>query len=115
MTLLPLGPSPASAGEADVVHAKARCNSDSICSFDVTVRHADIGWTHYANNFEVLGPDGQVLGERVLRHLHVHDQPFTRTLAGFYIDPAITRVTLRARDSEHGYGGKEFAVEPKRP
>lgn len=106
--LAPLG---AGAGEADVVVARATCNAERICLFTVTVRHADTGWRHYADGFEVLGPDGAVLGTRVLQHPHVHEQPFTRTLAGVEIPPGVERVTVRARDSVHAYGGSTAEVE----
>jgi hypothetical protein len=102
--LLALG-GPALAGTADVVEARASCRAER-CRFAVTVRHADTGWQHYANAFEVLGPDGEVLATRTLHHPHVDEQPFTRTLDA-RIPLAIERVTLRARDSRHGLGGAE--------
>jgi hypothetical protein len=32
--------------------------------FDVTVRHADTGWDHYADAWDILTPDGTLLGSR---------------------------------------------------
>ena len=64
------------ADKADVVDARVNC-SDS-CSFDVSVRHADSGWDHYANQWDVIAPDGTVLATRVLYHPHENEQPFTR-------------------------------------
>lgn len=78
--------------------------------FDVTLRHADTGWDHYADAWEVLGPDGTVLAKRVLLHPHVDEQPFTRSLAGVKIPAGIARVRIRAHDSVHGYGGREMEV-----
>ena len=46
------------AGEADVVGAKASKSSDGTWTFDVTVAHADEGWDHYANRWDVVAPDG---------------------------------------------------------
>ena len=43
----------------------------------VTVQHADTGWDHYADAWEVLAPDGTVLGTRTLLHPHTDEQPFT--------------------------------------
>jgi hypothetical protein len=106
-----LAPIVAGAGEADVVVARATCNAERICLFTVTVRHADTGWRHYADRFEVLDADGAVLGTRVLQHPHVHEQPFTRTLAGVEIPPGVERVTVRAGDSVHAYGGRTAEVE----
>ena len=101
---------PAAAGPADVVAAEARCLG-SRCDFRVTVRHADTGWSHYANRFEILDLDGNVLATRVLHHPHVDEQPFTRELRGAEIPLEVTRVRVRARDSQHGYGGAEREVE----
>ena len=108
--LLCLPPAAAEAGEADVVEATARKAGAGSWSFDVTVRHADTGWDHYADAWDVLAPDGAVLGTRVLAHPHVNEQPFTRSLSGVKIPAGITEVRLRARDSVHGYGGREITV-----
>ena len=97
------------AGPADVVSAKADCSA-SKCSFAVTVRHDDEGWYHYANAWQVLGPDGAVLATRVLRHPHVGQQPFTRELNDVDVPSDLTSVRIRARDSIHGLGGKEVEV-----
>jgi hypothetical protein len=101
----------ARAGEADVLAAKATCNADRVCRFSVTVRHADVGWDHYADRWEVLTESGEVLGTRVLRHPHVNEQPFTRFLAGAKIPEGIRRVRIRAHDSVHSHGGAEVVVE----
>lgn len=103
------------AGPADVVAATARCSAASVCSFDVTVRHADEGWEHYADRWEVVGPDGRVLATRVLRHPHVNEQPFTRSLGGVAIPVSISTVSIRAHDSVHGFGGAEMTVHLERP
>jgi hypothetical protein len=99
------------AGVADVVNVKAVCHKESTCDFTVTAQHEDSGWEHYANQWEILSLDGQVLGVRVLHHPHVNEQPFTRSLSGVSISPSIKMVKIRARDSAHGYGGKEVTVE----
>jgi hypothetical protein len=101
--------SPAAAGLADVVSASAQCAGET-CDFTASVRHADAGWSHYADRFEVVAPDGAVLATRVLRHPHVQEQPVTRSLAGVRIPEGIARVVVRAHDSEHGYGGAEVEV-----
>ena len=105
-----LGAAAAIAGEADVVDAKARKSGDG-WHFDVTVAHADTGWDHYANAWDVVGPDGTVYGTRELLHPHVDEQPFTRSLSGVAIPEGVNTVTVRARDSVHGYGGREFTLE----
>ncbi|QDZ03441.1 hypothetical protein FQ775_20390 [Nitratireductor mangrovi] len=100
----------AHAGDADVVDARAERAQDGTYRFDVTVRHADEGWDHYADRWEVLGPDGKVLGERVLLHPHVDEQPFTRSQSGIAIPDDVREVTIRANDKVHGFGGREMTV-----
>ena len=97
------------AGEADVTAVSVEAAGNGQWRFDVSVRHADTGWEHYANGWEVVGPDGTVLGKRVLAHPHVNEQPFTRS--GLIDIPAgITKVTVRANDLVHGLGGAEMIV-----
>ncbi len=98
------------AGEADVLDAEVRALGNGQYRIDVTVEHADDGWDHYANRWDVLGPDGQVLGERVLLHPHDNEQPFTRSLT-LAIPDDVASVTLRANDSVHGLGGATITVE----
>lgn len=99
------------AGVADVIDAKAVCNQNSTCDFTVTLQHEDFGWEHYANQWEILSPGGEVLGIRVLLHPHVNEQPFTRSLTDVSIPRSIKTVKIRARDSVHGYGGKEVIIK----
>jgi len=103
-------PSTAPAGEADVVAVEIVAEGEGRFRFDVSVRHDDEGWDHYADAWEVLGPDGTVLGTRVLLHPHESEQPFTRSLAGVAIPETVRTVTVRARDKVHGSGGREIAV-----
>jgi hypothetical protein len=98
------------AGEADVVDVQVSHSGDGTWRFDVTVRHADTGWDHYADAFEVVAPDGTVLGTRTLLHPHVDEQPFTRSLAGVAIPGDVAEVTVRAHDNVDGYGGAEMTV-----
>jgi hypothetical protein len=95
-----------------VVSATARCQGER-CRFDVTVRHADDGWDHYADRYEVLDTRGEVLATRVLRHPHVEEQPFTRRLEA-RIPLHVKEVRVRARDSRHGHGGAEQTLSLER-
>jgi hypothetical protein len=99
------------AGEADVVDVTIQRQADGTYTFSVTVRHADEGWKHYADRWEVMTLDGSVLGSRELLHPHVGEQPFTRSLAGVKIPEVNEKVIVRARDSVHNYGGKEMEVK----
>lgn len=98
------------AGEADAIDVQVEATGDRTYRFDVTVAHADKGWEHYADAWDVLAPDGTVLGTRVLHHPHVTEQPFTRSMS-VEIPSDIDRVTLRARDSVHEYGGKTVEMQ----
>ena len=102
------------AGEVTVLDVKVRKQAGGTYYFAVTLEHADAGWDHFANQWEVLAPDGTVLGTRVLHHPHVTEQPFTRSLAGVAVPAGVTRVTIRARDSVHGYGPAPVAVDLRR-
>jgi hypothetical protein len=94
------------AGEADVIDVKVRSAGGTAYDFDVTIRSNDTGWDHYADAFEVLAPDGTLLGQRVLLHPHVEEQPFTRDLHGVEIPQGIEQVTVRARHKPKGYDGE---------
>ena len=105
---------PVDAGEADVVDVSVKQSGKNTYSFSVTVRHADEGWDHYANKWDVVAADGTVLGTRVLYHPHVDEQPFTRSLSGVNIPDTADTVTVQAHDSVHEYGGKTVTIEVPR-
>ena len=98
------------AGKADVLKVEIQQEADGLFTIAATVRHADSGWAHYADRWEVIGPQGEILGKRVLWHPHVDEQPFTRSLSGIFIQPTYTWVKIRAHDSKHGYGGREVTL-----
>lgn len=102
------------AGEADVMKVEAVPEGNDRWRFNVTVAHADEGGDHYADKWEVLAPDGRVLGVRELLHPHEAEQPFTRSLSGVVIPPDLEEVVVRAHDSRHGYGGREMRIPVER-
>lgn len=99
----------AAAGEADVLEADVSCNGH--CRFSVTVEHADEGWDHYADKWEILDADGDVIAVRELAHPHENEQPFTRSLGNVEMPDGLDNVTVRAHDSVHGYGGRKLTVD----
>lgn len=109
---LVLAAAPAAAGEAEIVAAKA-VKIGQTWTFSVTLAHDDTGWDHYADAWRVVGPGGAVLGERVLLHPHVNEQPFTRSLSGVAVPEGVSNVTIEAKDSVHGWGAQRFAVTLK--
>lgn len=100
------------ADTARVVEVHAT-NQGETWQFDVTVRHEDAGWDHYADAWEIISPDGAVLGTRTLLHPHETEQPFTRSLGGVVIPEDVQTVKIRARDSVHGWGAPVEYVLPR--
>lgn len=64
----------------------------------------------YADGWRVVGPDGNVYGERFLTHDHASEQPFTRSESGIEIPGDVTEVTIEGRDQLSGYGGQVFLL-----
>lgn len=100
---------PSYAGEVDVIGVKVKGKGPDY-TFIVTVEHADTGWDHYADGWEVVGEDGTIYGKRILGHPHVEEQPFTRS-GKATIPEGVKSVIIRAHDSVHEYGGEEMTVE----
>ena len=99
------------AGEADVVAVEFTRNDTGVYRFSVSVLHDDEGWRHYADRWEVVTPQNEVIATRVLAHPHENEQPFTRSLSGVNIPAGMKQVRVRAHCSEHAFGGKEAMVE----
>ena len=106
---LVFGACSARAGEVEIVSAKAT-GSAGTWTFAVTLRHDDTGWDHYADLWQVFTPDGEFLGERVLLHPHVDEQPFTRSQSGITIPEGVSQVIIRARDTVHGVSPQEYKL-----
>ncbi|MCG7493821.1 hypothetical protein [Thalassobius sp. Cn5-15] len=81
--------------------------------FDVTIKHNDTGWDHYADAWEVLDQDGNRLGLRKLAHPHVEEQPFTRSLSSVMVPDGTRVVYVRASCSKGGWKSNTVAVELK--
>lgn len=99
------------AGEVDVEKVTITQASDGTYSVSTQLRHADEGWEHYADAWQVLDGEGNVLATRVLVHPHVDEQPFTRSKSGIVVPDDLKTVTIRGRDKVHGFGGKTIEVE----
>jgi hypothetical protein len=101
--------SPALADEP-VIEAAQATQMGEAWRIDVTLRHPDTGWEHYADGWEVLAPDGTSLGVRVLVHPPETEQPFTRSLAGVVIPEGMEHVLIRARCLVDGWGDARFEL-----
>jgi len=102
---------PLLAGQAVIENVKAECNHKRLCKFDVTISHADEGWTHFANGWQIFTPKGELLGHRALAHPHVKEQPFTRSIRNIKIPPSIDTVILKANDSVHGESERKYVLK----
>ena len=111
LALLAVAAMPAQADEADVVSATIKETAPGVYTISAAVKHADTGWDHYADGWDVLGPDGEVIATRILAHPHVDEQPFTRSQSGIHIPHGVSKVTIRARDSVHGIGGETVTLD----
>ncbi len=108
-------PSTLFANEVDVISVRARALPDGKWRFDVTIEHEDEGWEHYADGWEVVGPEGNLIASRPLRHPHVGEASFTRSKTGFSIPAKLKWVTVRGHDKIHTYGGLEQKVDLTHP
>ena len=80
--------------------------------FDVSVRHGDRGWGHYADRWIVVdAQSGEEYGRRDLAHPHDSEQPFTRSQSGIRIPEGTEAVIIKAACNLHGYGGTELKVD----
>lgn len=101
------------ANKADVIDVKVSQADDKTWRFDVTLKHDDEGWDHYANQWVVTDLDNKILATRTLYHPHVHEQPFTRNIQGVKIPAGVTKVKIIARDSVHQRTGKVVKYDLK--
>lgn len=101
----------ARADSSKVLAAEASPDGRGGYTVSATIRHGDTGWDHYADNFEVLAPDGTLLKRRVLFHPHETEQPFTRSVGGVKVPPGISEVIIRSHDKVHGYGEKTVRLK----
>ena len=72
--------------------------------FAVEIHSPDLGCEQYADWWEVIDEDGNLLYRRILAHSHVDEQPFTRSGGPVAIEPD-TVVIVRAHMNNSGYGG----------
>ena len=97
------------ADEIEIENVQASQRGDN-WTFAVRLRHADTGWKHYADGWDVRTIAGDVLGFRELLHPHETEQPFPRALSGVVIPKGVETVVIRAHCSVDGWVGDPFEV-----
>lgn len=102
------------AGEASIIDAKLEPSGADQWHVEVTLKHADTGWDHYADAWRVLDAEGNELGKRVLYHPHVNEQPFTRSLSNVLIPASVLVVYIEAHDKVHGWAASRTEVKLRR-
>ena len=99
------------ANEVKILAADFSKTGDNLWTVNVTLKHDDTGWDHYADNWRVVDSEGTILGDRVLYHPHVDEQPFTRGLNNVRIPAGVTVVYIEAHDKVHGWTPDKLKVD----
>jgi hypothetical protein len=97
-----LAASPVLADAPNIVDVEVQ-KAGAVWRFEVTVVHPDTGWDHYADGWEILDAAGHRIGWRELRHPHVTEQPFTRSLGNIMLPDGTTEVFIRAHCTTDGW------------
>lgn len=77
--------------------------SSGAYTFKVTLLSANTGCQQYADWWEILSPDGELLYRRILAHSYVNEQPFTRSGAPVNINEN-DELIIRGHMNTSGYG-----------
>jgi len=99
------------ADDVQILAADFHHNGGTHWSVSVTLKHTDTGWDHYADNWRIVDNKGNILGNRLLLHPHVNEQPFTRGLGDVKIPEGIKIVFIEAHDKVHGWTANRLKVD----
>ncbi len=94
---------PAAVAPIAVVESVAVSGQPGAYILHVTIRSPDTGCGQYADWWEVISAEGDLVYRRVLLHSHVNEQPFTRSGGPISAESA-TELIVRGHMSTGGYG-----------
>ena len=97
--------------KADVISVKVSGDPGAY-RFAVEIRSPDLGCNQYADWWEVIDENGELVYRRILTHSHVNEQPFVRSGGPVPIAPD-TVVWVRAHMNPGGYGGMTYKGSAK--
>ncbi len=101
----------AHANQVKIVKATFSQSKADVWAVNVTLKHHDTSWKHYADIWRIVDGTGKILAERVLRHPHKNEQPFTRGLSQVQIPPGTKLVYIEAHDKIHGWSKKRLKID----
>ena len=93
-----------------VVEKVSVSGSEGNYTFSVTLKSPDKGCDQYANWWEVMTENEELVYRRILGHSHVSEQPFTRSGGNVNIN-ASDVVIVRGHMNTSGYGEGEIAMK----
>lgn len=99
------------ASEADVLDVEVIDKGDNRYTFNVTIRHEDTGWDHYADRWEILNLQEEIIAVRSLRHPHMKQESFTRSLPFVPVHQDTKEIKVRAHCSVDGFTGKQVVIK----
>jgi len=99
------------ANDVQILTAEFQKSGAQVWSVNITLKHSDTGWKHYADNWRIVDKKGNILGDRVLMHPHVNEQPFTRGLGNVTIPESVKTVYVEAHDKVHGWTAKKLQID----
>jgi len=89
------------------ITAVAATGESGAYTFNVTIASPDTGCEQYADWWEIINLEGDLIYRRILGHSHVNEQPFTRGGGPVAIDES-TAVYIRAHMNSSSYGTQVF-------